>query len=587
MELAVSQMLMNAIEAQKAGELKQADKLYRSILQKEPRHPHAAHNLGVLLTSQDKTTEAIFFFKVAIRASPLVSQFWLSYLDALIKENSFEEIRAAIVDARKLGLREQEIKKLEARYPIRTPEKECRSGEVPFRQDVERLLELYQSGELESAETIAKSLTSSHPAYQLGWKILGAVLVARKKRSSANIAFAKAVEICPEDHEAHNNLSLTQRALGNLNSAEISCRRAISLNPNFSEAHNNLGVTLKEMGEFENAESSFRKAIAIMDRNANAHNNLGNTLRELGRLDEAYASYTRTIQLAPEFEEALINRWRLLFEKGDFSGALLDINRCNSGRASACRLETLYALGKFEEIHETMEILSWSDKKNIRIAAFSSFLNHQEKKENSYNFCKAPLSFIHSSSINPCPESVEKFTGGVISELACIPEVWEPPNRSTHKGFQTPSYLNIFSYESENLCRLESLIKEEIDRYRARHLSESCTYIADWPCESELHGWCVKLTRQGFQSLHIHPSGWMSGIVYLKVIPSANNDEGAIEFSLNGTNYANKDAPSRLYRPALGDILLFPSSLHHRTIPFHADVDRISIAFDLKPVMTT
>ena len=108
------------------------------------------------------------------------------------------------------------------------------------------------------------------------------------------------------------------------------------LESGFSEAHNNLGVTLKEMGEFENAESSFRKAIAIMDGNANAHNNLGNTLRELGRLDEAYASYTRTIQLAPEFEEALINRWRLLFEKGDFSGALLDLNRCNSGRASAC-----------------------------------------------------------------------------------------------------------------------------------------------------------------------------------------------------------------------------------------------------------
>ena len=63
MELAVSQMLMSAIEAQKDGELKQAYKLYRSILQKEPRHPHAAHNLGVLLTSQDKTTEAIFFSK--------------------------------------------------------------------------------------------------------------------------------------------------------------------------------------------------------------------------------------------------------------------------------------------------------------------------------------------------------------------------------------------------------------------------------------------------------------------------------------------------------------------------------------------
>jgi hypothetical protein len=33
----------------------------------------------------------------------------------------------------------------------------------------------------------------------------------------------------------------------------------------------------------------------------------------------------------------------------------------------------------------------------------------------------------------------------------------------------------------------------------------------------------------------------------------------------------------------VGDIVLFPSSLFHRTIPFSADEDRICVAFDLKP----
>ena len=32
-----------------------------------------------------------------------------------------------------------------------------------------------------------------------------------------------------------------------------------------------------------------------------------------------------------------------------------------------------------------------------------------------------------------------------------------------------------------------------------------------------------------------------------------------------------------------GDILLFPSSLFHRTIPFETDEDRICIAFDISP----
>ena len=35
--------------------------------------------------------------------------------------------------------------------------------------------------------------------------------------------------------------------------------------------------------------------------------------------------------------------------------------------------------------------------------------------------------------------------------------------------------------------------------------------------------------------------------------------------------------------PAVGDIVLFPSSLFHRTLPFRADADRVCIAFDIAP----
>ena len=37
------------------------------------------------------------------------------------------------------------------------------------------------------------------------------------------------------------------------------------------------------------------------------------------------------------------------------------------------------------------------------------------------------------------------------------------------------------------------------------------------------------------------------------------------------------------YQPELGDIVFFPSSLHHRTIPFLTDTDRVIVSFDLKP----
>ena len=56
-----------------------------------------------------------------------------------------------------------------------------------------------------------------------------------------------------------------------------------------------------------------------------------------------------------------------------------------------------------------------------------------------------------------------------------------------------------------------------------------------------------------------------------------------IIFELHGYDYPikNKNYPQKIYQPKNGDIVLFPSSLFHRTIPVIKDVERCVIAFDL------
>ena len=76
---------------------------------------------------------------------------------------------------------------------------------------------------------------------------------------------------------------------------------------------------------------------------------------------------------------------------------------------------------------------------------------------------------------------------------------------------------------------------------------------------------------------------WLSGVVYLKVVSSQSRNEGAIEFSLNGKHYCSDSAPRFIFQPEVGDIVLFPSSLHHKTIPFNTNEERIIVSFDLKP----
>ena len=113
--------------------------------------------------------------------------------------------------------------------------------------------------------------------------------------------------------------------------------------------------------------------------------------------------------------------------------------------------------------------------------------------------------------------------------------------------------------------------------------SEQCSYIQKFPTTRNLLGWTVILKQQGHQSAHIHSTGWLSGVIYLKVVPSLGKDEGSIEFSLNGKQYQNINSPCLTFQPREGDIVFFPSSLHHRTIPFTTDTDRIVVSFDLMP----
>ena len=54
MELTIEQALQQGVAAHKGGKLQDAERLYRAILQSQPLHPEANHNLGVLAVSFNK-----------------------------------------------------------------------------------------------------------------------------------------------------------------------------------------------------------------------------------------------------------------------------------------------------------------------------------------------------------------------------------------------------------------------------------------------------------------------------------------------------------------------------------------------------
>ena len=115
MELTIEQALQQGVAAHKEGKLQDAERLYRAILQSQPAHPDANHNLGVIAVSVDKADAALPLFKVALEANPKIEQFWLSYIDALIKEKQFENAKLVIEQAKTQGVAEEKLNVLETK----------------------------------------------------------------------------------------------------------------------------------------------------------------------------------------------------------------------------------------------------------------------------------------------------------------------------------------------------------------------------------------------------------------------------------------------------------------------------------------
>ena len=455
---------------------------------------------------------------------------------------------------------------------------------LPNQHELNILLEHYQNGRYKDAEKLALILTDKFQTHPFGWKVLGAVLNQTGRTSEGLIACQKTVELAPENAEAHYNLGNTLHKLGRLEEAEVSCRKAIALAPENAIAHYNLGNTLQKLGRLEEAEESYRQVIALKPDFAAAHTNLGSTLKEIGRLEEAEESYRQAIALKPDSAEALLNRGQLFFDKGEFEIALRDFDLCNTKRSRARALYSLYALGRIEDLYKRIETQSEVDGENLWIAAIAAFLAEREKKDTAHNFCKNPLEFMHFSNISSHIEDSNLFITEVIEELHNVKTIWEPYNRTTRKGFQ--SKINLFENPLEKISSLKSIIIDELGSYYSKFKNESCSYIQKWPSEKRLFGWHVILKQHGNQNVHIHPSGWLSGVIYLKVVPTLGKDEGSIEFDLSGERYSHVDSSKIIYQPKLGDIVFFPSSLNHRTIPFTSDTDRIIVAFDLMPKTT-
>jgi Flp pilus assembly protein TadD len=394
MELTVEQAMQQGAAAHKEGKLQDAERLYRAILQSQPLHPDANHNLGVIAVSFNKADVALPLFKKALEANPTIEQFWLSYIDALIKEQQLDNAKQVLEHARKQGVAGENLNVLEEHLALivqapkpTLPEqkksltfsekrkklaeqkkkklrKQNLEGISPSQEQLTSLLEHYQNGRFEDAEKLAVSITQKFSKHQFGWKVLGALLQQTGRFRESLVPNQKAVALSPQDAAAHSNLGVTLKKLGRLEEAEASYKQAIALKYDYAEAHNNLGVTLHNLGRLDEAEASYKHAIALKSDYAEPHNNLGDTLQDLGRLDEAEVSYTHATALKPDYALAHYGLGKVFYIKGNEDLALKSIVKANDIEPQSKDYELLRGVMEVRKSRKANEAAR-SDRSNI------------------------------------------------------------------------------------------------------------------------------------------------------------------------------------------------------------------------------
>ncbi len=324
----LDQWLAEAMGFHSQWQFDEARSLYEAILREQPGHPDANHNLGVLLAVQLlQPKQALPYFEAALNAAPRQAQFWFSYVDALIKAESFDMAEQVLPMAQMYGLDEarheqlsQDLRQSRAsslaphpsaavattvqsaapqRAGARKPVAAGPQKADPALREIQPVIDMFNKKDYAAGLKTAKRLSYRFPTSGAVWKLLGALEQQSGNLQEALNAKRRAAELLPSDAEAHCNLGNTLVAQGLLDEACASFERALHLDDGYAEAHFNYANALAENGQPQQAEAEYRRASELAPAWADAHSNLGFLLRQQGRLAEAAESYERALGITP------------------------------------------------------------------------------------------------------------------------------------------------------------------------------------------------------------------------------------------------------------------------------------------------
>ena len=200
--------------------------------------------------------------------------------------------------------------------------KQPATSQGPPQETINKLVNLYNQGQLTAVVEQAQVLTEQYPKAFIIWNILGIAHKVLGKTFKASEAFKKVTELNPTYADGFSNLGVTLQEQGKLEEAIEAYEKALAIKPNYAEAYNNMGNALKDQGKLEEAIEAYEKALALKPDYAEAYYNMGATLHDQGKLNEAIEIYNKALSLKPDYAEAYYNSSLVYNLKGEIQKGL-------------------------------------------------------------------------------------------------------------------------------------------------------------------------------------------------------------------------------------------------------------------------
>lgn len=421
----------------------------------------------------------------------------------------------------------------------------------------------FEADDFAGATAAFEALVVAQPTVAGGWISLAAARVRAGRIAEAIAACDQALALEPRNPRAH-----LQRAVvgswsfdpADLVAAERASVAALALDPALAAAHDARGIMLRKLGRLDEAIAAGRAALAIAPATAGFAVNLALTLLDARRAAEAARLLETVAETAPT--HAGVQR-----ELG------VALTHAGEARASAVALDRALAL----------------DPGDQRTIAHRIVCHQLQGEQTAARALIGVGRFVREAPLEAVPgyASVAEFNRALAADIRAHPSLrFEPVGLAARGGSLAQDLL---AQRTPAIDALETVLRQHIATYQDALPSDPMhPFLRAIPRDYRLSMWATLLEGGGEITTHIHEQSWLSGAYYVAVpaaVDAANADHaGWFEYGHPGVAIPGHAPELGWVRPREGLLVMFPSYLYHRTVPFAAVGEtRISISFDLTP----